>query len=192
MISLSSRVFGWLAAGALLACSGASSAMQSEESQPNAGTSDLGGNYETNLTADPIRCLFGSNNIKGGHAVIQATPNGTALILHLEQLDSIFQEPLVVTVRNGSFSYSGPMPVQITAFQRQPTGEMQGSWSSDSNSFRADYEVDSAACSVRGTLTGSRTDAQPQRAARSGPPPPPPSSNTIYSTTPSGGAASAV
>jgi len=184
------QVFSWLAAGALLACSGPASGMQAQESAASAGTSDLGGNYETDLTADPTRCLF-RNTIKGGHAVIQATPNGQALILHLEQLDSIFQEPLVVTVRNGSFSYAGPMPVKISALQRQPTGQMQGSWSSDSNSFRAEYEVDSAACSVRGTLTGSRTDAEPQRVARSAPPPPA-SSNTIYSTTPSGGAASAV
>jgi hypothetical protein len=191
MMSLSSRVFGWLAAGALLAAPATAMAMQSDASQASASTNDLGGNYDANLTVDPIRCLF-RNLSQGGHAVIQATPNGPTLILHLEQLDSIFQEPLVVTVRNGSFSYAGPMPVQITALQRQPTGQIQGSWSSDSNSFRADYEVDSAACSVRGTLTGSRTDAEPQRVARSAPPPPPPSSNTIYSTTPSGGAASAV
>ena len=74
--------FGWLAAGALLAFSGAGSAMQVDDTQASGATSNFGGNYESNLTVESTRCLF-RNISDGGQGVIQATPSGAALILHL-------------------------------------------------------------------------------------------------------------
>jgi hypothetical protein len=140
------------------------------------------------MSVEPTRCLFQKIGGDSG-GVMEASAGRGTLTLHLEELGSLFDSPIVVAVNNNSFAYSGPVRVNIGPVA-ETNGQVMGQWSADRNSFNAAFDVPTMLCRVRGTIVAERTDARAQPPTQAPPPPPPTSTAPIYPT-PSGGAGSA-
>lgn len=157
--------------------------------RPAQAQDELAGNYRATLSVESTRCLFQQIGGDSG-GVMEASAGKGTLVLHLEQLGTLFDAPIVVAVDNNAFTYSGPIRVNIGPVA-ETNGHMTGRWSSDHRSLSAAFVVPTLLCTVRGSIVAERTDAQTQPVVQVVPPPPPTSTPPIYSTTPSGGAASA-
>ena len=163
---------------------------QAQEPAPDAAQSavdELAGNYRATVSIEATRCLF--QRIGGeNQGVMEVSGSHGNLLLHVEELGTVFAAPVFVAAQDDGFTYAGPMQVNIGP-GGESIGHMNGHWVSDHKSFTAAFDVATSLCTVRGTIAAERTDAQAQPVVQT---PPPTSTPPIYSAPPpSGGAASA-
>ena len=158
-----------------------------DAAQSATSTDELAGNYRATVSIEATRCLF--QRLGGENQGVMEVGGGRGtLVLHVEELGTVFAAPVIVAVQDDGFTYAGPMQVNVGP-GGENNGHMSGHWLGDHKSFTAAFDVATSLCTVRGTIAAERTDAQAQPVVQAAPPT---SSPPIYSTpAPSGGAASA-
>src|SRR5688572_2323453 len=154
------RFVGVLLCAALLPSSAL--AAQAEPGSPVAQSMssimEFAGHYDAALTIEPTSCAF--QEVGGDYrGIIRADAGRGELILHLEELNSLFAAPVAVVVDEPSITYEGPTLIRIGPIQGSVNGRLDGQFGPDRTSFSASYQLGTQLCMIRGSIAGTRTAA---------------------------------
>jgi len=113
----------------------------------------INGTYSTRLTINESRCV--QDNLRGSwQRNIQLTPQ-PGILIPLQEFNSIFAGPVMLTVRGLTLSQSTNIPVKFGLTSDVPA-TFNGAFTTDASRFEVRFEAGNAFCSIAGTIAGMR------------------------------------